>query len=91
MGIERYHLLVSGRVQGVDYRYSTRNFASKLGLVGWVKNRGDGKVEIVAEGDKIHLEELAEWAKHGSRFSKVDAVDIELQPASGEFSDFNIH
>ena len=91
MGIKRYHLVVSGRVQGVGYRYSTRNFALKLGLVGWVKNRDDGKVEIVAEGDKIHLEELAEWTKHGPRFSQVDAVDIEQQPASGKFSDFNIH
>ena len=91
MGIERYHLVVSGRVQGVGYRYSTRNFALQLGLVGWVKNRDDGKVEIVAEGDKIHLEELAEWAKQGPRFSKVDTVDVEQQPTSGEFSDFSIH
>jgi acylphosphatase len=91
VGVERYHLLISGRVQGVGYRYSIRNIASKLGLVGWVKNRDDSKVEIVAEGDKISLEELVEWAKHGPRFSKVDAVDIELQPASDEFLDFNIH
>jgi len=91
VGIERYHLLVSGRVQGVGYRYSTRNFASKLGLVGWVKNRDDGNVEIVAEGDKISLEELVEWTKHGPRFAKVDAIDVKHQPASGEFSDFTIY
>lgn len=90
MGIAQYHIIVSGRVQGVGYRYSARNTASQLGLTGWVKNRIDGKVEIIAEGDNINLEKFLSWIKKGPRFAKVDSVDIEFYPASGAFTDFSI-
>jgi len=90
VGIERYCFLISGRVQGVGYRYATHNYASQLNLVGWVKNRQDGKVEVVAEGDKAILEQLLAWLKQGPRFANVSNVKVTPLPAIGEFIDFSI-
>jgi len=59
-------------------------------LVGWVKNTPDGKVEIVAEGDKEKLEELIAWCKKGPLFAKVENVEVEWQESTGEFSSFEI-
>lgn len=50
-----YHLLVAGRVQGVGFRWATLEIANELGLVGWVKNRADGQVEIVVQGQHAGL------------------------------------
>ncbi len=90
MGIERHHFIISGRVQGVGYRYSAHNYAQDLDLVGWVKNRIDGKVEMIAEGDKIILEQLLTWLKQGPRFADVTNIEVTQQSATGEFTDFNI-
>ncbi len=90
MGIEQHHFIISGRVQGVGYRYSARNTASQLNLVGWVKNRMDGKVEMIAEGDKIILEQLLTWLKQGPRFADVTNIEVTQQSATGEFTDFSI-
>jgi len=86
----RVHIFVSGRVQGVFFRSRTQEEAEKLGLVGWVKNTPDGKVEIVAEGDKEKLEELIAWCKKGPLFAKVENVEVEWQESTGEFSSFEI-
>lgn len=86
----RVHLFVSGRVQGVFFRESTRREAEKLGLTGWVKNLPDGRVEIVAEGEKGNLEKLIQWAKKGSFLSRVDNVEIEWEEYQGEFENFEI-
>lgn len=90
MGIEQYHFIISGRVQGVGYRYSARNCAENLAVVGWVKNRADGKVEMIAEGDKITLEQLLTWLKQGPRFADVTHVEVTHYPATGEFKEFSI-
>ncbi|MFW5427283.1 MAG: acylphosphatase [Methylophagaceae bacterium] len=90
MGIEQHNFIISGRVQGVGYRYSSRNYAQSLDLVGWVKNRVDGKVEMIAEGDKIILEQLLAWLKQGPRFADVTNVEVTQQSATGEFTDFSI-
>lgn len=90
MGIEQHYFIISGHVQGVGYRYSTRNYASKLGLVGWVKNRMDGNVEMIAEGDKISLKQLLTWSKQGPRFADVSNVEVKHSPATGEFTEFSI-
>jgi acylphosphatase len=86
----QYRFIISGRVQGVGYRYSSRNYAQSLDLVGWVKNRVDGKVEMIAEGDKITLEQLLTWLKQGPRFADVTNVEVTLNPATGEFTKFSI-
>lgn len=87
---ERLHLIASGRVQGVGFRYHTQAKASSLGLTGWVKNLPDGAVEIVAEGPKSALEKLLEWTHHGPPAASVTEVRARWFPALGEMSDFRI-
>ena len=84
------HLLVSGSVQGVFFRNSTRLKAEELGVTGWVRNLSDGRVEIVAEGEKEKVEELVEWVKKGSSAARVDNLDVEWQEYVEEFTSFEI-
>ncbi len=84
----RAHLRIYGQVQGVFFRASTESEARRLGLTGWVRNRPDGSVEVVAEGPKATLEELAAWCRHGPPRAQVDRLDVEWSEASGEFSGF---
>ena len=71
--IVRYYL-VSGRVQGVGFRWFVHREAAALGLRGWVRNTDDGKVEVVAAGTETQLAELRAALERGSRGSRVDAV-----------------
>lgn len=87
---KRRHLLVSGRVQGVAYRAATVRIAVPLGLTGWVRNLPDGRVEILAEGDDIFLERLEAWARKGPLQAKVATVEVQEEPATGEFDDFEL-
>ena len=68
------HYMVTGRVQGVGFRWFVQREAAELGLRGWVRNTDEGHVEIVAAGDERELEELRAALKKGSRGSRVDAV-----------------
>ncbi len=68
------HYLVTGRVQGVGFRWFVHREAAEIGLRGWVKNTDEGHVEIVAAGDAEQLAELEEALKQGSRGSRVDSV-----------------
>ncbi len=86
--MERVHLIVRGRVQGVYFRASTRDRARQLGLNGWVRNCPDGSVEILAEGDKAHLERLVVWCHDGPPGAVVTDLDVEWQEAHGEFAGF---
>lgn len=69
--------LIAGRVQGVNYRASTVARARELGLHGWAKNLGDGRVEVVARGAPAALDELARWLWQGPPAARVDAVLVE--------------
>jgi acylphosphatase len=84
----RLHMFISGRVQGVWYRASTRSQARELGLTGWVSNLNDGRVEALAEGPRPRLEALLAWCHEGPRWARVDEVEVTWAAASGEFSDF---
>ena len=86
----RIQLIVNGRVQGVYFRASTVQQARRLGLTGWVMNRRDGAVEIVAEGRSDRLEELIAWCRQGPPGARVDEVDLQRQDFRGEFSEFRI-
>jgi predicted permease/acylphosphatase len=88
MTINRWHLLVSGKVQGVYYRASTEQKARELGLTGWVRNLPDGRVEIVAEGEPLQLKALHEWCHEGPERAVVDEVAAQELPATQEFTDF---
>lgn len=68
------HSLISGRVQGVYYRLSTCERARVLGLTGWVRNLTDGRVEVLAMGDALALEQLERWLWQGPERAQVDAV-----------------
>jgi len=74
------HCLVSGRVQGVWYRASTREQAKKLGITGWVRNLPDGKVEVLAFGQREQLDKLLMWLKRGPELAKVTDVQIKEIP-----------
>ncbi len=88
--LKRLHIVVSGRVQGVWFRASTRERARILGLVGEVWNRADGRVEIIAEGPEEALRGLLEWAAVGPPTARVNGVDADWQPATGDFTAFEI-
>lgn len=86
----RLRAIVSGRVQGVNYRYSTVHRAQSLRLTGWVRNLSDGAVEVVAEGPPPALSQLLEFLHHGPPHAHVHSVQAEWQPAAGEFTSFDV-
>jgi acylphosphatase len=79
----RAHVFVTGRVQGVYYRATTREQAREEGVDGWVKNLDDGRVEAVFEGDRASVEAMVEWCRTGSPRARVDDVDVEYGGPSG--------
>ena len=84
----RRRILVSGRVQGVGFRYATLRQAERLGLRGWVRNTSDGKVEIAADGERDAVDRLVVWCRQGPPGARVsDVCEFELDdPAPlGEF------
>jgi acylphosphatase len=74
----RVHVIISGRVQGVWYRASTKQKAEELGLAGWVKNTEEGNVEAVFEGDEAVVDEMIAWCWKGPPLAKV--TDVEISP-----------
>ena len=86
----RLQLIVSGRVQGVGFRFSAYDEAKELALAGWVRNLPDGDVEIVAEGSRQNLQMLAAWAHLGPPFGHVTHVREEWFESTGEFTEFRI-
>ena len=87
---KRAHIVVSGRVQGVAFRYYTQRWASSLSLTGWVRNRPDGKVEAVAEGEEVGIQDLIRRMKEGPPMAQVDDMDVEWQSHLGDFEDFQV-
>jgi acylphosphatase len=77
-------------VQGVFFRDHTRKWASSFGLSGWVRNTGDGRVEITAEGEKESIESFLGLVRKGSPLSHVEALDVEWEVYKGEFQGFLI-
>ena len=88
--MRRVRAIVSGRVQGVSYRASTADTARRLGVVGWVKNRYDGTVELEAEGADDKVAALLEWCKDGPPAARVERVAVEELAATGADKSFSI-
>jgi acylphosphatase len=86
----RAHVIISGRVQGVGFRYDTQWAAQGIGVQGWVRNRRDGTVEAVIEGDKERVERMLAWCRRGSALSCVEAVEVSWEDYTGEFTAFAI-
>lgn len=83
-------LLITGKVQGVYFRFNMQQIAKKNSVVGWVRNLPDGRVEALLNGNKIDVNNVVEWSKIGPENSRVDEVKIEYGEHSREYSDFVI-
>jgi acylphosphatase len=88
--MERIDITVTGRVQGVGFRWHTVRQATALGARGWVRNQPDGSVRIVAEGERPALEALLAWAGRGPDHARVDTSHHVWQAAVGEFDGFDV-
>ena len=87
---KQLHIIVSGRVQGVWFRASTRLQAQQFGLAGQVWNRADGRVEIIAEGAEEFLLRLLAWCEKGPSGAWVDALEHNWSSCTGDFGGFEI-
>ena len=90
MTVKQAHIVVTGRVQMVVYRYSAVSSATEHGLVGWVRNTRDGHVEIVAEGPAEGMEAFIKWCWIGPRAALVEDVRVEWREPTGEFTRFGV-
>lgn len=88
--IQRIHIWVNGRVQGVGFRAFVQQQGYLLGLTGWVRNVGYDTVETVAEGRRDVLERFVEAVRQGPRAARVDEVRVEWETPSGEFRAFDV-
>ena len=86
----RAHVRVSGRVQGVLFRDSTREKAEKLGLSGYVKNTPDGDVEALFEGPTEGVEEMVRWCGQGPSHASVENVEANYEPAQNDLAGFEV-
>jgi acylphosphatase len=84
------HLVISGRVQGVGFRFSAYDEAKDLALAGWVRNLPNGDVEIIAEGSRENLQMLAAWAHLGPPSAHITEVREDWAGFTGEFTEFRI-
>ncbi len=85
---KRVHILLSGKVQGVFFRESTKKKARMLGLKGVVKNLENGCVEIIAEGEEEKLKMLSSWCDDGPPLARVQRKDVKWQKSGDEFKNF---
>jgi acylphosphatase len=88
--MKRTHVYVSGRVQGVFFRAETKRAAMNLSLTGWVRNRIDGRVEAVFEGDDADVDKMIEWCRIGPSAARVQDVSAADEVYTGSFSSFTI-
>lgn len=86
----RAHVLVSGRVQGVGFRFYTREEARRFRLCGFVRNLPDGRVEAIFEGEDDAVEALVTWCRSGPPGSRVTGVSVSSEPPTGEFDRFSV-
>ena len=87
----RARAIIEGRVQGVFFRHHTQEMAFKLGVKGWVKNRRDGNVEAVFEGDNEKVDQVIQWCHRGPPEARVMKVHLNWEDYTGEFEDFAIN
>ena len=90
MVLKQIHIFVTGRVQGVFFRQSTKVIAIKNNVNGWVRNLDDGRVEIVAEGEESNINSFTDWCKTGPANSRVDEFELSEENSTGEFKNFEV-
>lgn len=84
------HIIVSGRVQGVFYRYTAQKMASRLDIRGWIKNLPNGKVEAVAIGTPTAVETFVAWCQEGPPGARVLDIEVTPLPSTPEIEGFFI-
>lgn len=87
---KRFRVTVSGRVQGVAFRASTRRKANQLGVTGWVRNLANGDVEITVEGEEDKVKRLISWARNGPRRARVTDLESHEEEYTGKFDTFSV-
>jgi acylphosphatase len=88
MALKQVQLVVRGRVQGVFFRASAQREARRLGVTGYARNRPDGTVELVAEGEEEVLRDFVGWANRGPSAARVDNVEVRWRAFTGDHQDF---
>jgi len=88
--MEQLHVRIEGQVQGVGFRYSTFAKARSLGLRGWVRNLPDGRVEAVFVGERMLLEQMLAWCRHGPVGARVREVEAAWSGAQETVEGFEI-
>ena len=86
----RARVIITGRVQGVFFRYTTQLKAQEKGIAGWMRNLYSGKVEGFFEGDEDKVREMVEWCHKGPPGARVEDVEVTYHQYSGEFDSFSI-
>lgn len=86
----RIHAHIYGKVQGVFFRLSTQKVALTAGVSGWVRNRPDGSVEAVFEGDQTAVDTVLEWCRKGPENAHVESVISETEPFSNRYEGFTV-
>ena len=87
---KRVHVFYAGRVQGVGFRATAEEVAKRFGVVGWIKNLRDGRVELLAEADETTLERFLDAIRTGPMKNFINDVDIAWSSASDTFDEFEI-
>lgn len=90
MSATRAHVFVTGRVQGVWFRESTRQRALELGVGGWVRNLPDGRVEAIFEGDAAAVRSAVDYVREGPDHARVDRVEVDEKPSEDPGSSFRV-
>jgi len=89
--MKRIHILITGKVQGISFRYYTKKKAEELQIKGWVKNLPNGDVEIVVEGNNSNITSFMDWCKTGPSLANVKNIAINEEQPTNEFSTFSIY
>ena len=87
---KRVRAIIKGRVQGVNFRMETWRAAEDIGVYGWVRNKADGNVEALIEGDSAKVDEMIEWCGQGPPIAQVTDVEVTEEPYDGDFRDFSV-
>tara|TARA_B100001123_G_scaffold307251_1_gene343292 strand:+ start:985 stop:1263 length:279 start_codon:yes stop_codon:yes gene_type:complete len=90
MSLKQIHIFVTGRVQGVFFRQSTRVIAIKNNVNGLVRNLDDGRVEIIAQGEEQNINKLIDWCRTGPANSRVDEFELKEESITEEFENFEV-
>ena len=87
---ETWHVIISGRVQGVFFRVTTQETAQRLGVTGRIKNRYDGNVEALFQGNETQLKRMIDYCHEGPEHARVDQVEVNKHSVSEVYEQFRI-